>query len=571
MKKTSLIFVLVVVFAFILRVYGLNDSPPGLYSDEAAYGYNAYSLLKTGHDEYGKSWPLALKSFGDFKPPMTAWLTMPSVVLFGLNEFAIRFPSALAGTISVIGIYYLCKEMLYGSKKLTIFDNKYSAYIPIGAALLLAISPWHLLFSRSSMLVGIEVMFITWGLLFFLKALKKQVYLPLSSIFFAGAIYSYYGSRITVPLLVTGLFLIFRDELWKIKKTLLLSTLIGLLLITPLFVAIAKEPEILTGRAKTVSVFYDTGIAGKLWEAHALDGQNFPVLISRFFHNKPYFYFKDILRRYSQHFSIDFLFVTGDTHPPFDIPGMGIIYLIDVPFILMGLFLIIKYKSKKNLALLVLLFSAPVAASLTFVTPSANRSFLMIVGFIILSALGIFYLVKIIAQRFNISRLHLTLTIFLLYTISFTYFIYNYLIQIPGKNPQEWHYGRKELVQKVSLIENNYKEIMVSDKGGPSYIWFLFYKKYDPEKYWQSAKIDFKPDQYGFIHVKSFDKYTFSKDIGWGNIEKRTDMLYIGFQDEIPDHWEGIERDIPLRMVVDQKVYYPNDNVAFKIVHLEPI
>src|SRR3972149_156253 len=101
MTKPAALFLLVLIFAVLLRVYKLNNSPPGLYSDEAAYGYNAYSLLTTGHDEYAKSWPFALKSFGDYKPPMTAWLTIPSIATFGLSEFAVRLPSALAGVASV--------------------------------------------------------------------------------------------------------------------------------------------------------------------------------------------------------------------------------------------------------------------------------------------------------------------------------------------------------------------------------------------------------------------------------------------------------------------------------------
>ena len=93
---------LIISLAFFLRIYQIASSPPGLYSDETSYGYNAYSLLKTGKDEYGKSWPMTFKSFGDFKPPMTAWLTIPSIAVFGLNEFSVRLPSVLAGTITVL-------------------------------------------------------------------------------------------------------------------------------------------------------------------------------------------------------------------------------------------------------------------------------------------------------------------------------------------------------------------------------------------------------------------------------------------------------------------------------------
>ena len=571
MKKLTAIFILVLILAIFLRVYKLNDFPPGLYSDETSFGYNAYSLLKTGRDEFGTSWPLSFKSFGDYKPPMTVWLTLSSIAILGLTEFAVRLPSAVAGITSVIIVYFLTREIFSIDNRIPNLNKKYLLYLPVISALLLTISPWHLHFSRSSMLVGIELMFISAGLLFFLKALKKQIFLPVSAICFSGAIYTYYGSRITIPLLVAGLLLIFKNELWKLKKTLLLSALLGLILIMPLFLAILKEPEVLTGRAKTVSVFYDSGIESKLWEAHTLDGPNFPVLISRFFHNKPYFYFKDISRRYLQHSSADFLFFTGDPHPPFDIPNMGNIYIIDAPFILLGLFLVIKYNQKKTLSLLLLLLIAPIASSLTFVTPAANRSFLIVVSMTILTALGIIFIINTLSDKLQISWKITTSFIAILYTISFSYYLYNYIQVTPIEIPEKWHYGRKELVEKVSSKEDNFGKVVISNKGGPSYIWFLFYKQYYPQSYWQSAQVNDRPDEFGFIHVDSFDKYRFIKKIDWSNLEKEKDALYVGFQDEIPLDWIGQIDGVFYKMVNDDQVNYPNGDTAFKLAHLEPI
>ena len=571
MKKLTAIFILVLILAIFLRVYKLNDFPPGLYSDETSFGYNAYSLLKTGRDEFGTSWPLSFKSFGDYKPPMTVWLTLSSIAILGLTEFAVRLPSAVAGITSVIIVYFLTREIFSIDNRIPNLNKKYLLYLPVISALLLTISPWHLHFSRSSMLVGIELMFISAGLLFFLKALKKQIFLPVSAICFSGAIYTYYGSRITIPLLVVGLLLIFKNELWKLKKTLLLSALLGLILIMPLFLAILKEPEVLTGRAKTVSVFYDSGIESKLWEAHTLDGPDFPVLVSRFFHNKPYFYFKDISRRYLQHFSADFLFFTGDSHPPFDIPNMGNIYIIDAPFILLGLFLVIKYNQKKTLSLLLLLLIAPIASSLTFVTPAANRSFLMVVSITILTALGIIFITKTLSDKLKNSWKITASFIAILYTISFSYYLYNYIQVTPIEIPEKWHYGRKELVEKVSSKEDNFGKVVISNKGGPSYIWFLFYKQYYPQLYWQTAQVNDRPDEFGFIHVDSFDKYRFIKKIDWSNLEKEKDALYVGFQDEIPLDWIGQIDGVFYKMVNDDQVNYPNGDTAFKLAHLEPI
>ncbi|PIV01434.1 glycosyl transferase, partial [Candidatus Shapirobacteria bacterium CG03_land_8_20_14_0_80_40_19] len=75
-KKTHLFFLLIVGLAFFLRFIFLTKSPPGFYVDEAAVGYNAYSILKTGADEYGKKFPLFFRSFGDYKMPLNIYLTV---------------------------------------------------------------------------------------------------------------------------------------------------------------------------------------------------------------------------------------------------------------------------------------------------------------------------------------------------------------------------------------------------------------------------------------------------------------------------------------------------------------
>ncbi len=55
--RSWLLLLLVFFIAFFLRFYKL-DTIPGLLRDEASIGYNAYSVLTTDKDEYGKLLPL---------------------------------------------------------------------------------------------------------------------------------------------------------------------------------------------------------------------------------------------------------------------------------------------------------------------------------------------------------------------------------------------------------------------------------------------------------------------------------------------------------------------------------
>jgi 4-amino-4-deoxy-L-arabinose transferase-like glycosyltransferase len=142
MKKIILVFIF--VLALFLRVYKLDEVPVGFLWDEAALGYNAYSILYTGRDEYGKLFPAVFKSFGDYKPGFYVYLTIPSVAILGLNEFSTRLPSAIFGSLTVLLIYFLI------SKGTRLTNNKENEILAIFSSAVLAITPWHINFSRGA-------------------------------------------------------------------------------------------------------------------------------------------------------------------------------------------------------------------------------------------------------------------------------------------------------------------------------------------------------------------------------------------------------------------------------------
>ena len=105
MTKQTLILIIILSLSFILRIYQINSNPPGLTWDEASLGYNAYSILKTGKDEYGSFLPITLKSFGDYKPAVYAYLSLPFIAVLGLNELAVRLPSVLSSASAPASTY----------------------------------------------------------------------------------------------------------------------------------------------------------------------------------------------------------------------------------------------------------------------------------------------------------------------------------------------------------------------------------------------------------------------------------------------------------------------------------
>src|SRR5437762_3420784 len=134
MKKIFLLSAIIILAVF-LRFYHLGTNPPALTWDEAAWGYNAYSFGTDGRDDFGRLLPHDyLESFGDFKPPMYAYLDIIPVKIFGLTPLATRFPSALFGVLTVLMTYFLVTQIF--------LKSKYKEWYGLASSLILAISPW---------------------------------------------------------------------------------------------------------------------------------------------------------------------------------------------------------------------------------------------------------------------------------------------------------------------------------------------------------------------------------------------------------------------------------------------
>ena len=111
-KRILILLAFIIIVASILRLWQLGKVPSSPDWDEVALGYNSYSIMQTGRDEYGKFLPIILRSFDDYKPALYSYLTIPSILIFGLNVFAVRLPSAIFGILAVIATYFLVKELM---------------------------------------------------------------------------------------------------------------------------------------------------------------------------------------------------------------------------------------------------------------------------------------------------------------------------------------------------------------------------------------------------------------------------------------------------------------------------
>lgn len=498
--KISFYLFIIILLSVILRFFWLDRFPPSLYTDETDQGYNAYSVLKTLKDEHGSYLPLSFRSFGDWKPPLPTYLMIPFISVFGLNEISVRLPSAVLGTGSVLIIFFLVREMFIGYS----YRNK----IGLLAALFLAVSPWHILESRSAMLVIISLFFFESGVWLFLVGLRKKNSLILSSLMFVFSVYSYYGMRIITPLFILFLLIHYREKIVFTGRSMLTAFLLGFLLLTPLGVSFLKESDVVLGRAKTVSVFYDQGVRLTQWQLITQDGIEAPPFITRFYHNAVYMYGNRIIKNFLSHFDPKYLFLVGDTAPPFQIPDMGILYLVDGVFILTGIVFLIRRKGPSKLFMAVWVFLSISPAALTFMVPASNRTFNAVVIYEILVAAGTYYIFGKIKFK---SVTALILTAVLIYNTA--YFLNRYFLILPQKHADWWNYGWKETVRSVAKIQSDYDDVVVSDINGMPYIYFLFYQIYDPRKYQDTALRTYVSDKFGFEHVDGFGNYYFPNSL----------------------------------------------------------
>ena len=514
----------IIVIAILLRFWMLGQNPPSLTWDEAAWGYNAYSLGIDGKDEFGRFLPLDyLESFGDFKPPVYSYLAVVPVKIFGISEFAVRFPSALFGIFMVIITFFLVREIFYKSK---IRDET-----ALLSAFLLAISPWHIMLSRGAFEANVATFFIVLGIwLFLLSVHGKRWILLFSVVSFVLSIYTFNTARVVTPILVLILTFAFRKELWQRKIETVLAIILGIILILPTLKFLMSPQASL--RFKEVNIFSNIGIIENANKQIANDNNS---IISKIIHNRRLAFSVEYLRHYFDNLNPDFLFIKGDGNPKFSTQNVGQLYLWEVPFFILGILYLIRKKEGYWWIVPVWLLIGIVPAGAARETPHALRIENSLPAFQLLSAYGgIAILGAISKMKYQIAKIHIKYLIFsaviLFLIFNFSYFLHDYLVHYSRQYSGEWQYGYKESIGFIeSSVYNEYDLFYVTPELGRPYIYYLFYTAKNPEEFRETATI--KRDVFGFVDVRGYDKFRFAKDI---KQEDDRNILHIDLAESVP-------------------------------------
>ena len=204
------VLILLFLVGILSRVLFLGKIPAGMTWDEAAIGYNGWSIINYRRDEWLIKLPISFKSFGDFKAPFAIYLNGVFTKIFGLNITAIRLPFALVGLAGLFIWYLLLQELLnHQNDKNEQYSSRLNWLMVLGLTLYLT-SPTLIHFSRVGFESGMSLVFTMSAILFWFYGLKTKRYwayfwVVLSAMAFGLTVYTYHSAKVTTPLILVYL------------------------------------------------------------------------------------------------------------------------------------------------------------------------------------------------------------------------------------------------------------------------------------------------------------------------------------------------------------------------------
>lgn len=492
MSKTKIIYIFLTViflFSLFLHFYKLNSAPRAVLVDEAANGYNAFSIGQTGRDEYGNKYPLIFKSFGDQKLPLGIYASVIPVKIFGLNALGTRFASSSSIALLSLVIFFLLKEI------------KFSNFNSLLGAVIATVSSWTFVLGRFGWESSIGLLFFSLALLFLLKSNRtgKMLHFMASGFFLGITLYSYIPYRL-ISLLVLLISLFFIES--KGYKNKLVFSLIFLMFLIPTIPLLLSPGG--SARFKQTTIFSNINNAMVVNDERQYCNRDKSQILCSFISNKPVEISYTILKTAAKVFSIDYLFISGDEEANYANVGKFALFpFFLAPFYLIGLFAFFsQFKNLKDKRrLLFLAFVMGICLTPALITKSPQR--------IQMSSLFPFFLIIIIigyawfTAKIKYKNIINCLMIFLLCVYGFLTMFY--FINIHSKK----HYGNEEFLASTSdFLGSQYKKvdnIYINSQYSDMINFYSYYNRFDPEIHQKEIRLG-QPDGNGFQHAIALDK-----------------------------------------------------------------
>lgn len=482
--------VIVASLVILTRFTNLGSNPPHLSNDEISIAYDAYSVLKTLRDEHNHFLPLSFQSHNTYKAPLTIYLTIPSIAIFGNTNAAARIPTAILGSLTILVLGLLVFELT---------NNKYLSLL---SSFILSISPIHILASRMAFESTNALFFFVAALYLFFLSLRTKfgLFIIVSSILFALSIYSYHTEWVFTPFTLAVLFLLYHKSILK-KKTYYIGIILFFILITPLFVDFLNNLQNST-RATTDNILKDPVIANKI------EDPNTP------FWHKASFTTQAILEKYSAYYNLSYLFLTGSNLLSKDDPFQAGLFLSPfLPFFLFGIFKIKALFKEKSNIIYILLITSPITASLTLGAQSNSRNLISTVPISIACAVGIFVFWRSVKSIWKLIYTAILI-------IAFMYFFAIFYYHFPKSNAEGFQYGYEQIALFIKPRYQDFKKIIIDPRFGPGnmysgvpHLYIPFFTYLNPIELQQRKLLR---------HGSSFDKYEIREYYWNEEIEKDT-------------------------------------------------
>lgn len=549
MKKylPIILLFLITLLGLFVRFCRLGEAPAGLYLDEAAQGYNAYSILKTGRDEFGKFLPIVFRSFADFKTPIYIYLIVPLIPVFGLSSFTVRFPSFFFSVLTLPLIYLLIRQLLRKSNL--------SAPLALLTALMLAISPWHTLFGRTNFECNVALFFLIVAVYFFYLSQKKPFMLIISAFFFAITIPAYHSQRIIVPLILILLFIRHHRFLFSrihLRYT-VVGFIIGLVLSLPIL-SIITTPGFLA-RATTLNIFNQTPSGYLAWYHGPLSS----IINARW-----YLTTKEFFSLYFSYFSPRNIFQLGDYGPRSSFPDLAVQYSWQFPFYVFGLYRLIIEKKLGDLRffMISLWLISPLPAAMTRDPFTTIRALPMVVPLSFIISLGIIRVYEFITPKFR-KFFIISLGAAVIYSLINLYssaIILNEYFRAPY-----WDYGWRQVVERLNTLDSKLP-IVVDNARAEPYSQILFFTRFDPSRY-QRNNFEVSSNEYytnlNRNRVKNIGRITV-RGIEW-KPDTMIEQYLVG--DYLAISYDQVKRN---HLTLIDEIKYPDGSPAYRIVKTNP-
>ena len=459
-KNTFLLLFLIFLLGLFLKFYKLGEIPFGFHQDEVVNAYVGKFILKNGADLYGNYWPIFyFDKWGDYPPVLPMYFNGLGSLIFGNTVFGARFFPALLGSLTILAIFFLVKE-IFLSEKIGLFSS-----------FILATNPWHIVFSRGGTEGITGLFFYSLSLLFSYRLFNKQCFkFKLLSFFFSLlAFISYPSYRLIMPLTFL-IFLIFSyNNNKKINQFFLFN-----FLFFSVFTYIVSQTFWGRARFLQTSIFNIFFTKEPFWLSFIYNEPN--IFLARFFNNKLIYFFREFIKQFFSYFSLNFLFLEGGKPAWFSFPNNGLFYLTD--FFLIFLFLIffiknsLRKKTQYFLIFLLLVLNILPAALTIEQTPHTHRSLSSVVFFIIFISSGYFIFLKFFKKKV------LIILFWCVFLLEIIFFFYHYFRNISVYTAISRSDGNKQAALYLNRIKSKYRRIHILISG-----WFPIYYLYFSDNY----------------------------------------------------------------------------------------